>query len=405
MSYNRLLPSYNQQLVELFVNPRCVVLLAAEPSADALGAAVAQHWLVQNPDVYLVGMAGPLMRAAGVKALWQMEDVSVMGLWEVLKHYPRLKRLQTSIIQQLSNMKPDLVLGIDGPDFNLPIEAAMKRLNIPCYHFVAPTVWAWRPKRAERIAMQTDGLLCLFNFEPPYFLVHDLPAAAVGHPLADRLPLMPDKIAARVALGLSASDLVLAVLPGSRRGEWHYNAPLFWQTVSLLLADYPNLIVIVPCLHERMQQVLQASAGNLPIRWVLAAQGASNVLTAADVALVASGTATLETALCHTPMVVAYRLHRLSFWIMNALRQTQWVALPNVIANRALVPELLQDDATPEALHSAVLPLLSADSVARQQQLSVFSEIHQQLKLDAAASAVKQLLLWWRGRVDVKGGR
>jgi lipid-A-disaccharide synthase len=388
--------------VALSVNPRCVVLLAAEPSADALGAAVAQHWLAQDPNIHLVGMAGPLMRAAGVKALWQMEDVSVMGLWEVLKQYRRLKRLQTSLIHQLSDLKPDLVLGIDGPDFNLPIEAAMKRLNIPCYHFVAPTVWAWRPKRAERIAMQTDGLLCLFPFEPPYFLVHDLPAAAVGHPLADRLPLVPNKTAARAALGLSESDRVLAVLPGSRKGEWQYNAPIFWQTLGLLLVNDPDLVVIVPCLHERMQQTLQASAGDLPIRWVLASEGASRVLTAADVALVASGTATLETALCHTPMVVAYRLHWLSFLMMNALRQTQWVALPNVIANRALVPELLQDDATPEALVAAVLPLLSRGSSERQAQVSAFGEMHQQLRLNAAQSAVNQVLAWWRERVDVR---
>jgi lipid-A-disaccharide synthase len=374
------------------------VLLAAEPSADALGAAIAQRWFMQNPDVCLVGMAGPLMRAAGVQALWQMEDVSVMGLWEVLKHYPRLKRLQTSIIQQLFEMKPDLVLGIDGPDFNLPIESAMKTHSIACYHFVAPTVWAWRPKRAERIALQTDGLLCLFPFEPPYFLVHDLPAAAVGHPLADRLPLVPNKVAARLALGLSETALVLAVLPGSRRTEWQYNAPLFWQTIGLLLAQQPNLAIIVPCLHERMQQTLQASAGDLPIRWVLTASGASEVLTAADAALVASGTATLETALCHTPMVVAYRLHWLSFMIMNVLSQTRWVALPNIIANRLLVPELLQDKATPEALSQAVLPLLQTNSDERQQQLSAFGEIHQQLKMDAAASAVQQLLAWWRNR-------
>lgn len=398
MCCNRLLRSYNQQPVASFANPSLVVLLAAEPSADALGAAIAQHWFVQNPDVRLVGMAGPLMRAAGVKAIWQMEDVSVMGLWEVLKHYPRLKRLQTSIIQQLFEMKPDLVLGIDGPDFNLPIEAAMKTHAIACYHFVAPTVWAWRPKRAERIALQTDGLLCLFPFEPPYFLVHDLPAAAVGHPLADRLPLVPNKAAARLALGLSETALVLAVLPGSRKGEWQYNAPLFWQTVGLLLAQQPNLTIIVPCLHEQMQQTLQAQVGDLPIRWILTSSGASEVLTAADAALVASGTATLETALCHTPMVVAYRLHWLSFLIMNALSQTRWVALPNIIANRLLVPELLQDKATPEALCQAMLPLLSLDYPERTQQLSAFGEIHQQLKMDAAVSAVQQLLAWWRER-------
>jgi lipid-A-disaccharide synthase len=177
---------------------------------------------------------------------------------------------------------------------------------------------------------------------------------------------------------------------------------MFWQTIRLLLVQQPQLIIVVPCLHERMQQTLQASAGDLPICWVLSVQGASAVLTAADAALVASGTATLETALCHTPMVVAYRMHWLTFTIMNALSQTRWVALPNIIANRALVPELLQSRATPEVLSQAVLPLLTLHSVERQTQLDAFDAIHRLLKLDAAASAVEQLLAWWRERVDMR---
>lgn len=378
-------------------SPKLVVLLAAEPSADALGASIAQAWQTHDPSVRLVGMAGPLMRAAGVEDWWQMERVSVMGLWEVLKQYPRLKRLQTEVMNRLLSEKPDCVLGIDGPDFNLAIESVLRQAAIPSYHLVAPTVWAWRPGRAARMAEKTDGLLCLFPFEPPYFLVHDLPAVAIGHPLADQLPLIPDKLSARQALGIEADAKVLAVLPGSRRSEWQYNAPLFWQTISQLQQKDAELVVLVPCLHERMQQTLMASANGLSVRFVIAQQGARQVLTAADVALVASGTATLETALCHTPMVVAYRMHWLSHAIIRRLLRTRWIALPNIIANRGVVPELLQSDATPEAL-VATLSSLFNDASARQAQLSWFEQMHQQLKRNAAQTAVTQLIQWWQAR-------
>jgi len=378
-------------------SPKLVVLLAAEPSADALGASIAQAWQTHDPSVRLVGMAGPLMRVAGVEDWWQMEQVSVMGLWEVLKQYPRLKRLQTEVMNRLLSEKPDCVLGIDGPDFNLAIESVLRQAAIPSYHLVAPTVWAWRPGRAARMAEKTDGLLCLFPFEPPYFLVHDLPAVAIGHPLADQLPLIPDKLSARQALGIEADAKVLAVLPGSRRSEWQYNAPLFWQTISQLQQQDAELVVLVPCLHERMQQTLMASANGLSVRFVIAQQGARQVLTAADVALVASGTATLETALCHTPMVVAYRMHWLSHAIIRRLLRTRWIALPNIIANRGVVPELLQSDATPEALVAALSSLFN-DASARQAQLSWFEQMHQQLKRNAAQTAVTQLIQWWQAR-------
>ncbi len=378
-------------------SPKLVVLLAAEPSADALGASIAQAWQTHDPSVRLVGMAGPLMRVAGVEDWWQMEQVSVMGLWEVLKQYPRLKRLQTEVMNRLLSEKPDCVLGIDGPDFNLAIESVLRQAAIPSYHLVAPTVWAWRPGRAARMAEKTDGLLCLFPFEPPYFLVHDLPAVAIGHPLADQLPLIPDKLSARQSLGIEADAKVLAVLPGSRRSEWQYNAPLFWQTISQLQQQDAELVVLVPCLHERMQQTLMASANGLSVRFVIAQQGARQVLTAADVALVASGTATLETALCHTPMVVAYRMHWLSHAIISRLLRTRWIALPNIIANRGVVPELLQSDATPEALVAALSPLFN-DASAREVQLSWFEQMHQQLKHNAAQTAVAQLIQWWQAR-------
>lgn len=373
---------------------KLVVLLAAEPSADTLGASIARAWRCHDPHVRLVGMAGPQMRQAGVEALWDMEQVSVMGLWEVLKHYPRLKRLQTTIKQQLVELQPDLVLGIDGPDFNLPIEAYLRQHQLAAYHLVAPSVWAWRAGRAKKIAQQTAGLLCLFPFEPPYFHQHQLAAVAIGHPLADQLPLASDKQAARLALGIAADAQVVAVLPGSRRSEWRYNGPNFMQAAACLQQQNPNVIILLPCLHQTMQQALAAFAIDVEVHWLVDAQGARQALTAADVALIASGTATLEAALCHTPMVMAYRMHWLTQWIMRKLIRTQWIALPNIIRQDTVLPELWQEEATAEHIFQQIHALLNSE----QQQMTqrrIYLEIHQQLRQDAAQSAVKQLVQWW----------
>jgi len=376
------------------VNPKTIVLLAAEPSADALGAALALSLRHLYPDIQLLGMAGPNMRAAGVVPLWQMEDVSVMGLWEVLKQYRRLRRLQRSMMHDLVARKPDMVIGIDGPDFNLSIEAFVKQQGITAFHYVAPTVWAWRPGRAPKMAEKTMGLLCLFPFEPPYFQVHDLPATFIGHPLAQRLPLSPDKLAARSALGLSASPVV-AVLPGSRRSEWRYHAHLFFDVVRQIQQVQPDIQVVVPCLHEQMKLALLPFTQGLSIVWMVEAQGASRALTAADAALVVSGTASLETALCHTPMVVAYRMHALSHAIISRLLLSRWVALPNIVANAAVVPEFLQSQATVENLSRAVLTLLSDDE-ARLAQCRAFDAIHQQLMPPSDHMAAQTLIDWWR---------
>lgn len=343
-----------------------------------------------------MGMAGPRMRSAGVEPLWQMEEVAVMGLWEVLKHYPRLRRLQKSMMRDLSVLRPSFVLGIDGPDFNLPIEAYLKHHHaISVYHFVAPTVWAWRAGRSAKLARQTDGLLCLFPFEPPYFLLHDLRAVAVGHPLADRLPLTPDRSLARQRLGIADKVRVLAVLPGSRSSEWRYHAPVFFAVVAQLCQQYPDLHVLVPCLHERMKAYLLPLVGALPITLVSALQGASEVLTASDLALVVSGTATLETALCHTPMIIAYQMHPISWWIMSRLARISWVGLPNILANASIVPEYLQADMKPDVLAGA-LSYLFENEQARHAQCVWFEQLHQQLQANTAKTSVDTLLEWWR---------
>lgn len=383
-----------------FVSPQIVVLLAVEPSADALGAELAVALRARFPEVVLMGMAGPRMRSAGVEALWQMEEVSVMGLWEVLKHYPRLRRLQKSVMRQLADLRPSFVLGIDGPDFNLPIEAYLKRQAIPVYHFVAPTVWAWRAGRAEKIARQTNGLLCLFPFEPPYFLLHELRAVAVGHPLADRLPVNPDKQKVRQSLGLSERAVYLAVLPGSRTSEWRYHSDIFINTIKQIGQIYPNIHVLIPCLNERMRDYFIPLVAGLPVQLVLSPEGANQVLTASDVALVVSGTATLETALCHTPMVIAYQMHPISWWIMTKMATTAWAGLPNILANASIVPEYLQTEMQAENLVSALSYLLD-NPQARKTQLSWFEQIHQQLRLDTAQTAVTTLVEWWHDDIRV----
>lgn len=377
------------------VNPKTIVLLAAEPSADALGAALATSLYHLFPEVQIVGMAGPNMRNVGVDPLWRMEDVSVMGVWEVLKQYRRLRRLQVSIMHELVVLKPDMVIGIDGPDFNLSIEAHVKRFNITAFHYVAPTVWAWRPGRAAKMAEKTMGVLCLFPFEPPYFQVHDLPATFIGHPLAQRLPFVPDKTALRSALGLRSDAPVIAVLPGSRRSEWRYHASLFFDVVRDMRLQQPNIQLVVPCLHEQMKQALLPFTQGLAVLWVIDPQGASNALTAADVALVVSGTASLETALCHTPMVVAYRMHALSHAIISRLLITRWVGLPNIVANASIVPEFLQSQVTVENLSEALLTLLH-DHNARDAQCRAFEVIHQQLMPPAEHIAAQTVVEWWR---------
>jgi len=387
--------------VALSVNPSVIVLLAAEPSGDALGATLAIALKSAFPEVRLLGMAGPQMRAAGVEPVWQMEAVSVMGLWEVLKHYPRLRRLQKSIMRDLITLRPSFVLGIDAPDFNLAIESRLKSQQIPVYHLVAPTVWAWRSGRAARLAQQTDGVLCLFPFEPPYFLLHDLRAVAVGHPLADRLPLTPDRRAARHALGIAEDALVLAVLPGSRASEWQYHASVFFATVAKLHAVYPTFQVLVPCLHERMQTYLAELVGDLPIRLVVSPQGASEVLTASDLALVVSGTATLEAALCHTPMVIAYQMHPVSWWIMSRMAKVSWAGLPNILANASIVPELLQEDMQVDSL-AHTLGHLFDNPQAQEAQRRAFDVLHQQLRLNTAETAVSTLIQWWRDDVRTR---
>jgi lipid-A-disaccharide synthase len=244
------------------------------------------------------------------------------------------------------------------------------------------------------MAEKTMGLLCLFPFEPPYFQVHDLPATFIGHPLAQRLPLVPDKHALRVALGLNDAPVV-ALLPGSRRSEWRYHAALFFDVVRKMQQTQPDIQVIVPCLHEHMKDTLMPFAQDLSILWMVDAQGASQALTSADVALVVSGTASLETALCHTPMVVAYRMHALSHAIISRLLLSRWVALPNIVANSTIVPEFLQSQATVDTLSQAVTRLL-CDDAARAAQCRAFDVIHQQLMPPSDHIAAQTLIDWWR---------
>jgi lipid-A-disaccharide synthase len=216
----------------------------------------------------------------------------------------------------------------------------------------------------------------------------------IGHPLADQLPQQPDRHAAKHALGIEDQAQVLAVLPGSRKSEWRYHAPVFFETVEKLLALVPNLVVLVPCLTQEMQHQLQSYATALPIRYVVDSQGASQVLTAADAALIVSGTATLESALCHTPMVVGYQMHQASYWLMSKLVKTRWIALPNIIENQQVVPEFVQDQMTVDHLVAAVHPLLLGEGA--DEQLLAFDRIHAQLQRDAAQSSVKQITQWWQ---------
>jgi lipid-A-disaccharide synthase len=374
-----------------------IALVAGETSGDQLGAGLIHALRGRFPDAGFAGIGGEGMRAAGMDTWFDASELAVMGLAEVLAHLPRLLGVRRALRERVLAWKPDVFVGIDAPDFNLGVERWLKQRGVRTVHYVSPSVWAWRESRAEKIGRSADRVLCLFPMEPAIYARHGVDARFVGHPLADALPLEPDRDAARAALGIPADACVLAVLPGSRLGEIRRLGGTFLDAARRLAAELPGLRVVVPaanaaCRHEI--EVLLA-AGGVEHAQVLDGH-AQRAMIASDAVLLASGTAALEAMLCKRPMVVAYRLAPLSHAIVRAfgLLKVERVSLPNVLAGESLVPELLQDDCTPERLAAALLPLLR-DPAQPAALLPRFRELHLQLRQDAsarAADAVADLL-------------
>ena len=371
-------------------------IVAGEASGDILGAGLIRSLRKRYPNARFAGIGGEEMMAEGLQSLVPMERLSVMGLVEVLGRIGELVRIRRRLLDFFLTTPPAVVIGIDSPDFTLAVERRCRKAGIPTVHYVSPSVWAWRKKRIFKIAKSVDLMLTLFPFETDIYHQHNIPVVFVGHPLADRIPMRPDTTQARADLGLELDKPVLAILPGSRGGEVERLGTLFLEAARWLQQRIPDLQLIIPCANrEREKQIrgiTEALELSLPVTIV---QGRSReVMAASDVVLLASGTATLEAMLLKKPMVVGYRLSDFSYKILSRMVQAPHVALPNLLARRELVPELLQNAATPEALGAAALSQLE-DTSKREQLIDAFTELHLTLRQNAdeqAAKAVAALL-------------
>lgn len=373
-----------------------IALCAGEASGDVLGADLIEHLRQRYPEAEFAGIGGEYMQAAGLQTWHDASALAVMGLAEVLRHLPRLLQLRRDFRRRLLAWQPDVFIGIDAPDFNLGVERWLKKRGIRTVHYVSPSVWAWRAGRAARIGHSADRVLCLFPMEPPIYARHGVDARFVGHPLADAMPLQPDRAAARAELELQPDGPLLAVLPGSRLGEIRRLLPVFLRAVEDLAIHIQGLEVVLPAAHALARAAIESElaqhAGALPPVHVIDAR-AGRAMIASDVVLLASGTATLEAMLAKRPMVVAYRLSALTAFLVQALDllKTRHYSLPNALAGEALVPELMQDDCTAERISAAVLHHFKNPTDTESLQTR-FTAIHAQLRRDASARAADAIV-------------
>ena len=373
-----------------------IALVAGEASGDILGAGLMRALKAQHPAVEFIGVGGPLMQAEGLTSYFPMERLSVMGLVEVLGRLRELLARRKLLIQTLIEEKPDVFIGIDAPDFTLTIELKLRQAGIKTVHYVSPSVWAWRQKRVLKIREGCDLMLTLLPFEARFYEEKGVPVRFVGHTLADTIPLQADRAAARATLGLADGPLV-ALMPGSRGGEVGRLGAVFFDAAERLMALKPGVRFVLPCASApRRVQIEALLAGrNLPVTLL---DGQSHLaLAACDAVLIASGTATLEALLYKRPMVVAYRLAPLTFWILKRMVKSPYISLPNLLAQRLLVPELLQDDATPDALAQTLLPLIDDG----EEQTLGFDDIHRTLRRDASNQAADAVLTLIGQKQDV----
>ena len=371
-----------------------IALVAGETSGDTLGAALVEALKRRFPNAEFAGVAGPKMRAAGCTAWHDIDELAVMGLTEVITHLPRLMRLRAQLRRQILDWRPDVFVGVDYKEFNLGLARQLKLAGLATVQYVSPQVWAWRQGRVRTIGESVDLVLCLFPFEPDFYREHGVRAAFVGHPLADQIPLEADRAAARAELGLRADDRVLAVLPGSRRGEVEKLADVFAGATELLAARVPGLVTIAPMVTPALRDLFaERCAQHAPTARVRMLDGQARLaLAAADVVLVASGTATLETALFRRPMVVAYKLGFITAFLLRRLRMVkiEHFSQPNLLAGKELVPEFFQEAASAENLADALLHWLEHPDEVEQLQRE-FAAIHTRLRCDGAERAAAEI--------------
>jgi lipid-A-disaccharide synthase len=406
-----------------------IAIVAGEASGDLLGCHLMRALKAQRSDLTFIGIAGPKMAAEGAKSLFPIEKLSVRGYVEVLKHLYGLLKLRKSLLKQLLAEKPDIFIGVDAPDFNFWLERQLKKRGIPAIHYVSPSIWAWRGGRMGKIKRAVSHMLALFPFEPALYEKAKVPVTFIGHPLADEIPLKPSKQAARDLLKIENGKFVVAMLPGSRQSEVHQHADLFVKTALLIHQDNANTQFLVPLITRETRQIFEqalykniqdkmvsekvsleksqqdkADAENLSSENISSERinlehleldilfgHAHDAMQAADVVLVASGTATLEAALLKRPMVITYRMPTLSWWILKRMNYLPYVGLPNILAGKFVVPELLQKEATPQKLADAV-SLLLVDKTRIKEIEQEFTSIHKSLRQNSAKKAAQVVL-------------
>ncbi len=374
--------------------PVRIGMVAGEASGDLLAAHLIAALKARRPDLAFYGIGGPKMVAQGFDAVVPMDQLGVRGYAEVIRHYRGIMRIRRKLAARFLADRPGLFIGVDSSDFNLELERELKEAGIPAVQYVSPSIWAWRGWRLRRIARSVSHILAMFPFEPPLYEKAGVPVTYVGHPLADIIPPEPDKFAARAELRLPPRRRIVALLPGSRRSELRYMADLFIKTARRMLQDAPDLHFVCPTVSRATRELLEEAlrrneARDLPLTLLFG--HSHEALAAADIALVASGTATLETALFKTPMVITYRQSPLTWALMKRMLYLPWIGLPNILAGEGLVPEFIQDKATPGALAEALLALLH-DTSAQRRQVEKFREIHATLRQNTAEKAADAVL-------------
>ena len=377
-----------------------IAIIAGEVSGDILGAGLIHALKARYPHAKFIGIGGERMIAEGFETLFDMDELSVMGLVEVLKHLPRLLKIRRSIIEQLSALKPDVFIGIDAPDFNLDVELKLKQRGIKTIHYVSPSVWAWRQKRVYKIAAATNLVLAFLPFEKAFYDRFNVPCRFIGHTMADAIPLKPNREEACQLLNLDSTQRYVAMLVGSRGSEVEFLSEPFLQTAQLLHERYPDVKFLVPLINQKrrqqFEQIKQRVAPELDM--ILLDGNARAAMITAEATLLASGTAALEAMLCKSPMVVGYRMKPFTYFLAKRLVKTKYVSLPNLLADEMLVPELIQEDCNPTNLAEKLSLYLSEDKSAVQNRhvlLQRFAELHQMIQCNAdqqAAQAVIDLL-------------
>lgn len=371
-------------------------IVAGEASGDLLGSHLIRALKKRRPDLEFVGIAGPKMMAEGAKTLFPMERLSVRGFVEVIRHLPGLLGLRKELAQHFLQNPPDLFVGIDAPDFNFALERKLKRKGIKTIHYVSPSIWAWRKGRIKKIKAAVSHMLALFPFEPAIYEAEGIPVSYVGHPLADILPMESDMQQAREDLKLQNGSQVVAMLPGSRQSEVRQLAALYVQTAKLMFERQSNLKFLVPLVTKETRAIFQQAiydedAHDLPLQILFG--HAHLAMRAADVIIVASGTATLEAALVKRPMVITYRMPRLSWLLLKRMNYLPYVGLPNILANRFVVPELLQHDANPEKLAETAMRLLE-DKALSADIREEFTRMHESLRQNTEEKAADAILAY-----------